>query len=85
MRILIFSRQALDLFDFEKNGSFLNWKLELMRIVGDFHLRMRTSYPEVVVVQHRVMEKVKPISIRSFEFNYFTQVFCPTHRLLHNI
>jgi hypothetical protein len=34
------SAQSLDFLDFAKNCSFLNWKLELMPIVGDFHFRM---------------------------------------------
>jgi hypothetical protein len=37
------SAQSLDFLDFAKNCSFLNWKLELMPIVGDFHFRMGTS------------------------------------------
>jgi hypothetical protein len=36
------SAQSLDFLDFAKNCSFLNWKLELMPIVGDFHFRMGT-------------------------------------------
>jgi hypothetical protein len=37
------SAQSLDFLDFAKNCSFLNWKLELMPIVEDFHFRMGTS------------------------------------------
>ena len=37
------SAQSLDFLDFAKNCSFLNWKLELMPIVGDFHFRMGTA------------------------------------------
>jgi hypothetical protein len=37
------SAQSLDFLDFAKNWSFLNWKHELMPIVGDFHFRMGTS------------------------------------------
>ena len=37
------SAQSLDFLDFAKNCSFLNWKLELMPIVGNFHFRMGTN------------------------------------------
>jgi hypothetical protein len=37
------SAQSLDFLDFAKNCSFLNWKLELVPIVGDFHFRMGTK------------------------------------------